>query len=108
MDVRAVRRRAGRLGAHDRARFYSGVLTGFTAKLNEEQRTLETTHALVWKGDPRVEEHLRYHHPSIRHRSRQGPLQTRAYTEGKAEGKKLTLRKPLEAERGGFGGYLPG
>jgi hypothetical protein len=106
--ARDYERRVGRLGARERARFFAGVLGGFSDKLAAEGRRLESQHALVWKGDPRLDEHYRYHHPRIRTTRSSGLQRTRAYEDGHSEGGKLTLRKPIDAEQRGFGGYLTG
>jgi hypothetical protein len=106
--ARQYERRVGRLGALERARFFAGVLGGFSQKLAAEGRRLAAEHALVWKGDPRLEDEFRHHHPHIRTKRGSGLRRTRAYDDGREEGGKLTLRKPIDAEKRGFGGYLGG
>lgn len=95
-------------GDRERLRYLSGVMNGFWQKLRAQDRVLRRRHALVWRGDARLESFVRWHHPHTRSTYTYGAPRTRAYEAGVAAGRALELRRPLGGERGGFGGYLPG
>ena len=70
--------------------------------LNDNQR------ALVWKGDSELETYVRYCHPSIRTGYAGGSSRSKAYEDGIEAGRSVTLRRPIRASKGGFGGFLTG
>ncbi len=93
-------------GDRDRLTYFSGVLNGFHEKLTAQDRSLREKHALVWSGDPGVEEFLRRHHPRIRTSSSRGSVRSKAYEDGVEAGRSVTLRRPVRGSSGGRGGYL--
>jgi hypothetical protein len=102
-------RATGRRGKRDQQRYYHGVLVGFREKLHEQDRTLATRHqALVWKGDAGLRDYFRYHFPRVRTVRAGGGLETAEFRDGKAAGRHVTLRKPVDGGPTSFGGLLTG
>lgn len=95
-------------GNRERLRYFAGVLNGFRGKLESQDLQLRSRHALVWKGDPELESHVRYHHPSTRTGHAGGSVRSRAYEDGVEAGRSVTLRRPIGGSDGGFGGFLTG
>ena len=95
-------------GNRERLRYFAGVLQGFHDKLSAQDAALRKSYALVWKGDPLLDRHVRYHHPHIRTGYSSGTRRSRAYEDGVQEGRSVTLRRPLKGGDGGFGGLLSG
>lgn len=96
-------------GDRDRLQFFEGVVAGFRKKLEREESTrLAGEHALVWRGDARLEEFYRWHHPRIRTRYAAARPRSAAFGAGQEAGRRVTLRRPLTSEGGGFGGYIDG
>lgn len=96
-------------GNRDRLQFFEGVVVGFRQKLAAEEAARVTQErALVWRGDPRLEAFYRWHHPRIRKVYSAGRARGDAFGAGVEAGGQVTLRRPLTAERGGFGGLLGG
>lgn len=89
----------------ERLQFFAGVVEGFESTLRRQNGELEEK-ALVWKGDPKLEEHYRWQHPSIQISSYGGGGRGEAYAEGVAEGERVRLRKPISGGARGFGGLL--
>ena len=92
----------------ERQRYFAGVLEGFYRKLQKQASTLDKTHALVWKGDPRLQSFYRYLNPRIQKRYWGGPSRTRAYEDGRREGGRVAIQKPIEKKGTGLAGYLSG
>jgi hypothetical protein len=90
----------------ERQRYMAGVLEGFYRKLQEQETTLEKTHALVWKGDPRLQTFYRYLNPRVQKRYWGGASRTRIYEDGRLEGQRVTIRRPITEKRSGLAGYL--
>ena len=90
----------------ERQRYLAGILEGFYRKLQDQGTTLEQAHALVWKGDPRLQEFYRYLNPRVQKRYWGGPSRTRAYEDGRQEGKRVTIQKPIATRGTGRAGYL--
>ena len=90
----------------ERQRYLAGVLEGFYRKLLEQGTTLERTHALVWKGDPRLHRFYRYLNPRVQKRCWGGPSRTRAYEDGRREGQRVAIRRPITEKGPGLAGYL--
>ncbi len=106
---REHRLRNGITGDRDRLQFFEGVVVGFRKRLAaEESARLAGENALVWRGDPALTAFYRYHYPRIRTTQRGGGQRGEAFGAGQEAGKKLTLRRPLTGESGGFGGLLGG
>lgn len=94
-------------GPHERLRYFAGVVEGFRDALRQQAVVMERKHALVWKGDRRLDEHLGYHHPRMQSRRTGGASLTQTFEDGRREGRRLRLRRPIgrssgEAGRGRF------
>ncbi|MEZ6015724.1 MAG: DUF2786 domain-containing protein [Planctomycetota bacterium] len=99
----------GITGDRDRLQFFEGVVAGFRKKLaSEEAARIAQEHALVWRGDPRLEAFYRWHHPRIRTSYSGGRTRGEAFGAGVEAGGQVTLRRPLSSESGGFGGLISG
>jgi hypothetical protein len=90
----------------ERQRYLAGVLEGFYRKLQEQENTLEKTHALVWKGDPRLQTFYRYLNPRVQKRYWGGPSRTRTYEDGRLQGRRVTIQRPIAQKGTGLAGYL--
>lgn len=90
----------------DRGRFLAGVVTGFGERLAGEARACEET-GLVWVGDAGLQDFVERRFPRLR--SGRGIRLTGgdAWQHGKATGRNLVLRKPLQT-RGSRGRLLEG
>ncbi|MHC4813698.1 MAG: DUF2786 domain-containing protein [Planctomycetota bacterium] len=93
-------------GPHERLRYFAGIVEGFRDTLRQQANTMEQQHALVFKGDQQLDHHVRYHHPRLESRRTGGTRTTRAFEDGKREGRNLRLRKPITASRNGTSGPL--
>ncbi|MEE8349671.1 MAG: DUF2786 domain-containing protein [Acidobacteriota bacterium] len=90
----------------ERQRYFAGVLEGFYRKLHDQEASLEKTHALVWKGDPRLQKFFRYLNPRVQRRSWGGPSRNQTYEDGRLEGKRVTIQRPIAEKGTGLAGYL--
>ncbi len=90
----------------ERRRYLEGILSGFRAKLRAQEKELAQEEGLVWTGDPQLREFYRWVNPSIRSRGYGTQAPSASFAAGYAEGKNVTLRRPLRQDKGSFGGYL--
>ena len=95
------RRTRGLTHNRERQRYYAGVLEGFFEKLTTQERSMVTSEALVWKGDPQLAAFFKYHNPRVVTRSGGGVRRTETYEDGVAEGKQVSIRKPVKNATGG-------
>jgi hypothetical protein len=86
-------------GSHERLRYFAGVVEGFRDTLQKQAVVIEHKHALVFKGDRQLDEHVRYHHPRLASRRTGGAQISQAFADGKREGRNLRLRKPISRSR---------
>ncbi len=94
----------------ERMRYFAGVLQGFHGKLGQQRVELdepEETTALVWQGDSRLQSYYRYHNPRVQTRQTGGVVASEAFRHGVEEGRRVNLRRPVDAASD-FGGYLAG
>ena len=89
----------------DRLQFHAGVMEGFESTLCRQNGQLREK-ALVWKGDPQLEAHYRWHHPSVRSAAIGAGSRGEAYADGVARGERVRLRKPVEGGGRNLGGLL--
>jgi hypothetical protein len=85
----------------ERQRFLAGVMEGFFEKLVKQEKTLVTSEALVWKGDPQLASFFRYHNPRVVTRYGGGVTRSETYEDGFAEGKNVSITKPVKDGPGG-------
>lgn len=83
----------------ERLRYFAGIVEGFRDTLQQQAVVIEDKHALVFKGDRQLDEHVRYHHPRLASRRTGGAAVTQAFHDGKREGRGLRLRKPISGSR---------
>jgi hypothetical protein len=101
------RQREGLTGNRERMRYWAGVVQGFYGKLGEQDARMSTGEsALVWRGDARLTEYYRYLNPRVETRRTSGVRDSSAYRDGVAEGRRVTIRRPLHQPDSGFGGHL--
>jgi predicted SprT family Zn-dependent metalloprotease len=79
----------------ERRRYLAGVMQGFYEKLEEEGDACRQE-GLVWVGDAGLEDWVGARHPYLR-TSRTTVTVTREYHEGRAAGRNIVLRKPIES-----------
>ncbi|HSO00218.1 MAG TPA: DUF2786 domain-containing protein [Candidatus Nanopelagicales bacterium] len=89
----------------ERRTFLAGVMLGFLEKLNTEQRQ-EKEQGLVWVRDAELQGYYRTRHPHVQHVRHSGHQRTEAHAHGRAAGRQIELRRPLEGE-GRRGNLLP-
>jgi hypothetical protein len=90
----------------DRRVFLSGVMSGFAEKL-AKQNVQDAKAGLVWVKDGNLETFFRQRHPHVRHVRHEGQRKNEAYVEGREAGKRLVLRKAVEAAATSGGKALP-
>ncbi|MEE2752874.1 MAG: DUF2786 domain-containing protein [Candidatus Latescibacterota bacterium] len=88
-------------GNRERQRYFAGVMEGFFEKLTWQEKTLVTSEAMVWKGDPQLASFFRYHNPRVVTRYGGGVTRSETYEDGFAEGKNVSIRKPVKNNPGG-------
>ena len=91
---RRARERGQASGAAGRRDFCVGVLLGFRDKLRAERETCEAT-GLVWVGDSDLQAFVERRHPRLRSLGGGGVRRNQALAEGRREGNRLTLRRPV-------------
>lgn len=79
----------------ERQRYFSGVLEGFYRKLENQEKWLEKTQALVWKGDTQLKAFYQYLNPRVEKRYRTGVSPTEAYAHGFRKGHQVTIHRPI-------------
>lgn len=100
------RRARGLRGDRERRRYLAGLMVGFRHKLEEEAAACRAE-GLVWVGDPGVDDVVARRHPRL---VRGGAIRVTgsdAFHEGKADGRRIVLHKPIRGGRSG-GGLLSG
>jgi len=90
----------------ERQRFFAGVMEGFFTKLSAQEKTMVKSEALVWKGDPQLRKFFKYHNPRVVTRYGGGVTRSETYEDGVAEGKKVSIRKPVKSEQKSRGRLL--
>jgi len=95
-------------GHRQRQRYLAGVLDGFYRKLAQQERTIRETTALVWQGDPQLAAYYRYINPRVRTRRTGDVAAGEAYRAGVADGRRVTLHRPIAETGVPSGRYLTG
>jgi hypothetical protein len=89
-----------------RQRYFAGVLDGFYRKLEQQERIIRETKALVWRGDSRLTAYFRHLNPRVRVCYSGGVAATEAYRAGVDDGRRVTLHRPIEEAKSSHGGYI--
>jgi hypothetical protein len=106
-DLWADHRRALRLpGNRDRRTFIAGVMTGFADKL-QRQAKVHQEEGLVWVGDANLADYFHRRHRHVVHVRYAGTRKTDAYSHGRAAGRRIVLRKGVEAGPSNQRRFLP-
>jgi hypothetical protein len=90
----------------ERQRYWAGVLEGFYHKLQDQEQYMRDEQALVWKGDGRLRDYYSHINPRVRVRYGRGVAPSEAYHAGLEQGRKVSIRRPLESSNSASGGYL--
>jgi hypothetical protein len=77
--------------------FLNGLYAGYRQKLTEQTARLAQSQALVWKGDPQLDDFFRERNPRVSSRPITTPLLAGAHAAGVAVGRRLTMRGGLPA-----------
>ena len=92
-----------------RREYLDGVLLGFRDKLRAQAKEFAAAgSALIWRGDPRLTKHYRWHNPRVRSLGSRTVALTEAHVAGRAAGREVELRRPLGGASSSHGGLLPG
>ncbi len=92
-------------GNRERLKYFHGVLLGLQGKLEREDKHLREKEGLVIVEDGALQEFFRHHNPRVRTVSRGRTRSTETVRDGEAEGRKISIRKPV-AKGDGIAGYL--
>ena len=92
----SFRSESGLVNNRERQRYYAGVLEGFYTKLTEQEQRFAKSEALVWKGDPKLQAYFKHHNPRVVTRYGGGVTRSETYEAGFAEGKNVSIRRPVE------------
>jgi hypothetical protein len=91
-------RRERRLGKDTGRRgFLQGVMVGFNEKLHDEARVC-AEEGLVWKGDAGLSDYVGRRHQHLRAGRRTEMRATDAWHDGRAAGREIVLRKPVQSD----------
>jgi hypothetical protein len=101
------KRAAGVAGERERQRFTSGVMLGFADKL-AEGAAKNRQEGLVWVGDAKLDDFFHVRHPRMRTIKFGGGPRTETMEEGRAQGRRIVLHKPVTAEAGNRGRLIGG
>jgi hypothetical protein len=99
---------SGLAGQADRNSFLVGIVSGFSETLNRRDEESPSGTALVSLRDERAAGYLDRRHPRQRAARAVTTSSATAYFAGQAEGRGITLRKPVESKPGSGGGGLLG
>jgi hypothetical protein len=89
----------------DRRTFLAGVMTGFADKLAREA-SANRERGLVWIGDGDLARFFRRRHPHIRHVRHMGTRKNETYAHGREAGRRIVLRRAVEAAATSWGRLL--
>ena len=97
---REHKRVAGLPGDRERRTFLSGVMLGFSEKLDQEAK-LQQQQGLIWRGDAELGHYLRQRHPHIRRVAQRGQPRTETRAEGRRAGRNIILHRPISSGSSG-------
>ena len=78
-----------------RLSFLKGLYSGYYAKLAEQTESLARDKALVWTGDPKLDEYFRRRNPRVSTMSTRGTVIAATHADGVAVGRELTIQPGL-------------
>jgi len=94
---------AGLRGDAERRTFLSGVMLGFSEKLDQEAK-VQQQQGLIWRGDAELGSYLRQRHPHIRRVAQRGQPRTETRAEGRRAGRNIILHRPITSGSSSGGG----
>ena len=100
---REHKRAAGLPGDRERRTFLSGVMLGFSEKLDQEAK-VQQQQGLIWRGDAELGSYLRQRHPHIRRVAQRGQPRTETRAEGRRAGRNIILHRPITSGSSSGGG----
>ncbi len=100
------RAEAGPQRPYARLQYLDGLVDGVARRLAEDRPPADEGRAMVWTGDPRLEEWFARRHPRVRRRRWRGAGVGPARAAGVQAGGELQIHRPVEAGGGGGGGLL--
>jgi hypothetical protein len=80
----------------ERGAFLAGLMRGFDEKLRAAER-VNQNEGLVWVGDPQLGAYFRRRHPYVRHVRYRGNGPSEAFAQGREQGRKLVLHRPVSS-----------
>jgi predicted SprT family Zn-dependent metalloprotease len=83
-------------GNRDRRTYLAGVMSGFAEKLSRQAVT-HREEGLVWVQDADLVNYFRRRHPHVRHVRYAGNRKNEAFVRGRDAGRRIVLRKGIEA-----------
>jgi len=101
------RRGFGLRGNRDRRTYLAGVMSGFAEKLSRQAVT-HREQGLVWVEDADLADYFRRRHPHVRHVRYAGSRKNEAFARGRDAGRRIVLRRGMEASAVTRGHLLPG
>ena len=102
---REHKRSAGLPGDRERRTFLSGVMLGFSERLDQDAKA-QAQQGLIWRGDADLGHYLRQRHPHIRRVAQRGQPRTETRAEGRRAGRNIILHRPITSGAGGGGPRL--
>lgn len=96
-----------RQGGGRRVAYMAGVLAGVYESLESSSKApVGPGDALVWKGDTKLDAFLATRHPRIRTTRGSTSAGSRDHHAGREAGRRVVIHRPLNENRGTFGGFL--
>jgi hypothetical protein len=103
---RSWRTEAGPQRPYARLQYLDGVVEGVARRLAADRASEAGTEALVWTGDPRLEDWFLRKHPRIRRLRWRGASRGEPRAAGVQAGEDLQIHRPIEAPEGPGGRLL--
>ncbi|MCJ8329856.1 MAG: DUF2786 domain-containing protein [Lentisphaeria bacterium] len=72
--------------------FLNGLYLGFSETLEKQRQTLSSTKALIWLGDPKLNEFYRQRNPYVRNSKVKNQLNSTVHNHGMIKGKELKIQ----------------
>lgn len=105
-----IRAKHGRVrGVVSKARFFTGLYTGYRSKLQEQRKVREEQHAsnaLVWVGDPLMDEIYKMSYPDAVTTRHHSFARSGGYNDGYERGRGMTVNRAITGEKASRRGKL--